>query len=275
MNVEAVLAAERVVVFGLVAAVVGSFLNVVIYRVPLGKSVVAPRSSCPGCGHAIRAWHNVPVLSWLFLRGRCADCGVRIPVRYPFVELANVVLWLGLWLRFGLGPAALILAPFLSALLALWFTDWDHQLLPDRITLPLAALGLLTAWWNPRLDRATTLPLPTVPGGRIGAAVLGALVGYGLFFGVWALWKVLFKRDAMGGGDFKLMLAVGAFLGVPGVLLTVFLGSLVGALVSLPFLLSGGWSMKRELPFGCFLTPAAAVAALWGHELLRWYLQLF
>ncbi len=275
MNVEAALAVERVVVFGLVAAVVGSFLNVVIYRVPLGKSVVAPRSSCPCCGHAIRAWHNVPILSWIVLRGRCADCGARISARYPCVEFLNVLLWLALWGRFGLGAAALVLAPFLSALLALWFTDWDHQLLPDRITLPLAALGLLTAWWNPRLDRATTLPLPTMPGGRIGAAVLGAALGYGLFFGVWALWKVLFKRDAMGGGDFKLMLAVGAFLGVPGVLLTVFLGSLVGALVSLPFLLSGGWSMKRELPFGCFLTPAAAVAALWGHELLRWYLQLF
>ena len=273
MTAGQIIAAERLAVFALVAAVVGSFLNVCIYRIPLGKSVVHPRSSCPACGHTIRAWHNVPVASWVLLRGRCADCHAPISARYPFVELANTGLWLWAWFRFGPSAGTLLLAPFLSAMLALFFTDWDHQLLPDRITLPAAALGLATAWWNPRLDPVSAMLFERWPAGRIGASVAGALLGYGLFYVIWLAWKILFKRDSMGGGDLKLMLAVGAFLGVPGVLLTILFGSVVGTLVSIPFLLAGRWNLKRELPFGCFLTPAAVFAALYGREALIWYLE--
>lgn len=258
----------------LAGAVVGSFLNVCIHRVPLGLSVVRPRSACPRCGAPIRARHNIPVVSWFWLRGRCADCRARISFRYPLVEAGNALLWLLLGLRFGLNLRTAVLLPFVSALLALFFTDWDHQLLPDRITLPLASLGLLVSPWNPRLDLGPGfLGAGSVPG-RIVASVAGALFGFGAFFVLAAGWKLIFKRDAMGGGDLKLMLGVGAFLGLGGVLITTFLGSLAGALLSLPFLLRGQWTMRRELPFGCFLAPAAVFAAFFGVEALRWYLGL-
>lgn len=261
-------------ILGVVGLVVGSFLNVVIYRVPLGKSIVWPGSACPACGHAIRAHHNVPVLSWLLLRGRCADCGVRIPVRYPLVEAGHAALWLAAAARFGIGRELLIVLPLLSGLLVLFFTDWDHHLLPDRVTLPLAALGLALAPWNARLDDMPGWLGSGTAASRLAAAALGAALGYGIFLALSLTWELLFKRDAIGGGDFKLMLGVGAFLGMGGSLLTIFLGSFVGALFSVPFLLVGSWSMKRELPFGCFLVPAAVFAAFWGNEALRWYLGL-
>lgn len=259
---------------GLAGAIVGSFLNVCIYRLPLGRSVVSPPSSCPACGARIRPWHNVPILGWLWLRGKCANCRAAIPVRYPAVEAANAALWLLAWYRFGPGPQALLLMPFLSALLALFFTDWDHKLLPNAITWPLAALGLAVAPWNARLDLAPFRLGAGTAGSRVAAAAVGAALGYGVFAALALAWKVLRKKEGMGGGDLKLMLGVGAFTGMGGVLLTVFLGSIVGTLISLPLLLRRRMTMGGELPFGCFLTPAAAIAALYGNEILRWYLGM-
>ncbi len=266
--------AEGFVLLALAGVVVGSFLNVCIHRLPLGLSVVRPRSFCPRCHAAIRARHNIPVVSWLLLRGRCVDCRAPIAPRYPLVEAGNAALWVLLALRFGLAPACFLLAPFVSALLVLFFTDWDHRLLPDRVTLPLAALGLLVSPWNPRLDLAPGLLGAGTLSGRALASAAGAGIGFGAFFVLATGWRLLFKREAMGGGDLKLMLAVGAFLGVGGVLVTTFLGSLAGALLSLPFLLRGRWNLRRELPFGCFLAPAAVFAAFFGPEALRWYLGL-
>lgn len=268
------LRAEAPLLAALFGLIVGSFLNVCIYRVPLGRSIVHPRSACPACGAAIAAWQNIPVVSWLLLRGRCAACRARISPRYPFVESLNAALWVAALLRFGPSVQALLLLPLLSALIVLFFTDWDHQLLPDRITLPLAAVGLAVSPFNARLDFGPGLIGSGTPAGRIAAALAGAAVGFGLFYAIAKSWELLFKRDAMGGGDLKLMLGVGAFLGVGGVGVTVFLGSITGTLISLPFLLRGSWTLRRELPFGCFLTPAAAVAAFCGVELIRWYLGL-
>ncbi len=268
------LRAEAPLLAGLVGLVVGSFLNVCIYRVPLGRSVVHPRSACPACGAPIAAWQNVPVVSWLLLRGKCARCRAPISIRYPFVEALNAALWVAAILRFGPAPQALLLLPLLSALLVLFFTDWDHQLLPDRITLPLAAAGLLVSPWNARLDLGPGLIGSGTLAGRAAASLAGAALGYGLFFAIAKGWELLLKREAMGGGDLKLMLGVGAFLGMHGVVITVFLGSIVGSLIALPFLLRGRWTMRRELPFGCFLTPAAGFAAFYGNEAIRWYLGL-
>ncbi|MBP7147011.1 MAG: prepilin peptidase [Acidobacteria bacterium] len=255
-------------------AAIGSFLNVCIYRIPLGRSVVRPGSACPACGHAIRWYHNIPVLSWFALRGRCADCGAAISFRYPLVEALNAALWVAAGLRFGMTAQALLLLPFLSALLALFFTDWDCQLLPDKITLPLAAYGLAVAAWNGRLDLGAGLLGFGRVEGRVLAALAGAVAGYGVLFTIALAWRVLLRREALGGGDLKLMLGVGAMLGLGGVALTIFLGSLLGTLLAAPFLLSGRWTMTRELPFGCFLCPAALFAAFYGPELLRWYLGL-
>jgi len=257
-----------------VGAVVGSFLNVCIWRLPRGESVVRPRSRCPRCGTPIRARHNVPVLSWFWLRGRCAACGAPISPRYPLVEALNAGLWVLVGWRFGPGFPALVLLPFVSAMVVLFFTDLDHMILPDRVTLPLAVLGLAVSPWNSRLDLGPGLLGSGTAPGRVLAALLGAAAGWGLFFGLVLAWRVLFDREAMGGGDLKMMLGVGSFLGVGGVVVTVFLASVAGTLLAAPFLLSARWRGTRELPFGCFLAPAAAVAALWGREALAWYLRL-
>jgi len=266
--------AEALFLIGVVGLLVGSFLNVVIYRVPLRRSIVHPRSACPACGTPIAWYHNVPIASWLLLRGRCATCRAPISARYPVVEAANAALWLAATARYGVTAEALVLFPFLSAMLALFFTDWDHKLLPDRITLPLLTLGLVTSPWNGRLDIFALADGPLALWPRTAAALAGAVAGFGALFLVGWLWQLLFRREALGGGDLKLMAAVGAYLGVPGVVATVFGGSLVGTAIALPFLLGGRWTMTRELPFGCFLTPAAALFALFGEPLVRGYLGL-
>lgn len=274
--------------FGLV---VGSFMNVVIYRVPLGRSVVSPRSHCPVCGALIVWYDNVPLLSWLLLGRRCRECRAPIPVRYPLVELAHGLLWSASMLAWSPDATAWVLLPFLSAQLALFFTDWDHQLLPNRITLPLAATGLVlapwsaavfgmpaaaTRWIGPLLSGAggETAPWLARAGERLLGALAGAALGYALFWSIASLWRTVRGEEAMGGGDLKLMLGIGAFLGPGGVLLTVVLGSLTGSLVGLALMARGGAGWRTRLPFGCFLTPAAVIAALWGRDLVSAYLRL-
>ena len=274
MSAAELLRWEVGVLAAVMGAVVGSFLNVVIYRVPLGRSVVRPRSHCPACGALIAWWHNLPIVSWFLLRGRCAACRTPFSFRYPAVEALNAALWLLVFLRHGLSLQALLLLPFVSAMLVLFFTDFDHQLLPNRITYPLALVGLLSAPWNPLLDLAPAAFSPGTPVGRVIASVAGAVLGYGIFFALAVTWQMLFAREAMGGGDLKMMLGVGAFLGMGGVVFTIFLASVVGTLLSLPYLLAGKWGMTRELPFGCFLAPSALAGAFYGDALLRWYLSL-
>ena len=255
-------------------AVFGSFLNVCIHRMPRGESPIFPASCCPRCGAPIRWWQNVPILSWLVLRGRCASCRGAISPRYPFVETLNALLWLSLWLKFGPSAETLVFLPFLSGLVVLFFTDLDEQLLPDRVTYPLAAAGLALAAWNGRLDLA---PGPLGDGtvtGRLLSAAAGAALGAGVFVVLMVAWKALFVREAMGWGDPKLMLGIGAFTGLPGVVLTILLASLAGTLVNLPLLLAGRRRMTSEVPFGCYLAPVALFVVFFGNEMARWYLSL-
>ena len=259
---------------GLFGAAVGSFLNVCIYRIPLRQSIVSHASRCPRCETPIAWYRNVPVLSWILLRGRCASCNAPISARYPFVEALNAALWVGVALRFGIGLRAGILLIFVSALVTLFFTDWDHKLLPDRITYPLALFGLLTSPFNPALDLAPGFLGSGTPAARACSSLAGALLGYGIFWLLALTWRVLFHREGMGGGDLKMMLGVGAILGIPGVVTTIFLASILGSLMALPFLLIGRWGMTRELPFGCFLAPAALFSAFFGEPLVVWYLGL-
>ena len=251
----------------LFALAIGSFLNVVIYRLPRGESLVAPRSRCPGCGTPIAAWQNVPVLSWLLLRGRCASCRARISVRYPLVELLTALLAVVLWRGFGPGAAFAVAAPFALAMLVLFFTDYDHQLLPDPVTLGGFATGMALAWWNPFL--------PGEPGwGRLWSALSGAALGAGVLWGIGAAYTRLRGVEAMGMGDVKMMAMVGAFAGPAGVLFTLFAASIAGALVGIALIPLRGRSMKDTLPFGCFLAPAALAALLWGRRALEAYLSL-
>lgn len=249
-----------------VGLVLGSFLNVCIYRLPVGQSVVAPRSRCPRCEKLIVWYQNIPVLSWLLLRGRCSNCSVRISIRYPFVEALSGVSVLLLWRTFGYQAAFPIAAAFVLAMIALFFTDLDHQLLPDAITLTGFATGMAIAWFNPFLTGEGW--------GRIWVALSGAALGSGLLWGVGAIYGKLRGVEAMGMGDVKMMAMVGAFTGPGGVLVTIFAASLVGAVVGVAMIPLGGRTMQDKLPFGCFLAPAAVAALLVGRQAIEAYLRL-
>jgi leader peptidase (prepilin peptidase)/N-methyltransferase len=242
-------------VFGLL---LGSFLNVCTLRWPTEESVVHPPSHCPGCGADIRWYDNIPVLSYvLLLRGRCRSCGIFISPQYPLVELATGLVWAGTFLQFGLSVEALRGALFLSILLGISISDARFYIIPDQFSLGGMVLGLA---------------LSPFPGGlTILQSFLGAVVGFGTLWLVAKGGTWLFKKEAMGGGDLKMMGMIGAFLGVPGVYLTIFLGALLGSVIFGPI------SLKTDklVPFGIFLAVGAAVAFGWGDYLIAWYVEKF
>jgi leader peptidase (prepilin peptidase)/N-methyltransferase len=245
-----------VAVAGLFGAVIGSFLNVCILRwgAEPKQSVVRPPSHCPTCGIGLRWYDNVPIVSWLVLRARCRGCGAPISVQYPLIELATALLWAFMVWRHGLGLEALRGAVFGTVLLGIAMTDARAYLIPDEFSLGGLALGLVFA-----------LALGRQP---FGIALLGAAVGFGLLWLVAVAGEWMFKQEAMGGGDVKMMAMVGAFLGWQGTLLTVFLGALIGSLVFVPLTLAGH---KKLVPFGIFLAIGAAATYLVGPGLLAWY----
>jgi leader peptidase (prepilin peptidase)/N-methyltransferase len=242
---------------GAYGAMLGSFLNVCVYRLPRDESVVHPRSRCPGCGATIAWYDNVPVLSWLFLRGRCRRCAAPISPQYPLVEAGVGAIWaLAVW-WYGLAVPALIAATFATLLLGILLTDLRHMLIPDEFSLGGLGLGLGFSLLAGGLS-----PL---------AAVIGAAAGYGLLWLAGAVGTWWAGRDAMGGGDLKMMAMVGAFLGWRGVLLTVFLGALIGTVVFLPALLRR--ERHKEIPFGVFLAVGAMAAMLGGDRIVAWYTE--
>jgi leader peptidase (prepilin peptidase) / N-methyltransferase len=264
---------------------IGSFLNVVVHRVPRmletqwcrecaelmdlpvpekGREVLSlwrPRSRCPACGHVLR-WHeNVPLLGWLLLRGRCAGCHTRISPRYPLVELATAALFAWLGVQFGAKPSTLLWCGFVAALLALALIDWDTTLLPDGLTQPLLWAGLIAAalGWN----------------GRLGDALWGAVAGYLSLWTVTWLFKLATGKVGMGNGDFKLLAALGVWLG-PTMILPIVLGaSVLGAVVGIGMKLTGQLREGRFVPFGPFLAGAGLVVLLAGQDTvsgwLGWY----
>jgi leader peptidase (prepilin peptidase)/N-methyltransferase len=236
--------------------VVGSYLNVVIHRLPRGESTVRPPSRCPACGARIRPLENVPVIAWLALRGRCSRCGERISWRYPLVEAATGGLFLACLLRFGPTPRAAISALFCCLLVVLALIDLEHLLLPDRLTLPGVALGLAAQPWLPTsfLD-----------------AVLGALVGAGGLILVINVWYWLRDEEGMGLGDVNLLAMVGAFLGWQGAAVTLLLGAFSGALVGLALMAAGRVRMTSKLPFGTFLALGGVAALFFGEALVAAY----
>lgn len=242
-----------------VGAAIGSFLNVVIHRVPLGESVVSPRSRCPSCRTTLAWYDNVPILSWLVLRGRCRTCGEGISGRYPFIEFVTMLIALVLFARLGLSPAFLVQFAFSCALLVVAYIDLDHQIIPDKISLPGIVLGLIAA----------------LPGGvpAITDAALGVLLGGGLLLSVAWIYERSTGREGMGGGDVKLLAMIGAFLGWQGVLLTLLLGSLLGSAIGIVLMTSRGEDRKLAIPFGPFLSLGALVTLFWGHAIVRWYIS--
>src|SRR2546425_6530485 len=255
-----------------VGACVGSFLTVCIHRIPLRRSVVRPASACPVCGRPI-AWHdNVPVLSFLLLRGRCRHCRAPIPARYPLVEAATAALFALLYLKQGPTPDFVLQALLSAALVALIVIDARHQILPNAITLPGILFGLLT---SPL--RADTASHP------IRDALLGSILGYAIPWTInacYLLWQKARavpkerREDGIGQGDFKLLAMIGACLGPKLLLFTLFFGAVSGAVYGVALILFRGYGWKSRLPYGVFLGGAAVLALFVGEPWVRWYAGL-
>lgn len=266
------------VLAALFGAVVGSFLNVVIHRLPAGESVVFPGSRCPRCGAPIRPWDNIPVFGWIALGGRCRDCREPIAPRYPLVELANALLWAALALRFGMGFQLFAYAALCSALLAITLIDVDHWIIPDAITLPGIVVGLAASFFLPPRDSLIAgllhrrLGLDHLPGFLASPgfwdSLAALLLGGGLFYLV-----AVVSRGGMGGGDIKLTAMMGAFLGLRDLGVAVFIGLLAGSVVGIALMIAGRKSRKDAIPFGPFLALGGVCAVFWGRALVDWYLN--
>ncbi len=253
------LALQGALMLGL-GLVLGSFANVCIVRLPQGRSVIWPGSSCPACGASIQAWQNIPLLSFLLLRGRCAACGSRISARYPAVEAALGLLSLGLWAQFGFTPATLARLLFVAALAVLALIDAEHYLLPDAVTLPGIAAGVAVALFVPGWEIAWREALLTALGAYLAFAALAR--GYEKLRGI---------DEALGQGDWKMAAMLGAFLGWHALLLVVFLASLAGTLVGLAAVLRHRGDLRSRLPLGTYLALAGIASVFCGDALLAWY----
>ena len=270
-------------VIALLGLLIGSFLNVVIYRLPIimertwsqqcrelleiepadaGRerpfNLVWPASSCPKCGHRIRAIENVPVVSYLFLRGRCAACSAGIPARYPLIELTTAIASVVTALHFGFSLQAAAALGFTWAIIPLCVIDYDRQLLPDNITLPLLWAGLALSLWGVFVDSQ--------------ASIIGALAGYLSLWAIYHLFKLATGKEGMGYGDFKLLAAIGAWVGWQALPVVILFSSIVGAATGILLILLKGRERSQPIPFGPFLACAGWITLLWGQDIIRFYL---
>jgi len=270
-------------VIALLGLLIGSFLNVVIYRLPIimertwsqqcrelleiepadaGRerpfNLVWPASSCPKCGHRIRAIENVPVVSYLFLRGRCAACSAGIPARYPLIELTTAIASVVTALHFGFTLQAAAALGFTWAIIPLCVIDYDRQLLPDNITLPLLWAGLALSLWGVFVDSQ--------------ASIIGALAGYLSLWAIYHLFKLATGKEGMGYGDFKLLAAIGAWVGWQALPVVILFSSIVGAATGILLILLKGRERSQPIPFGPFLACAGWITLLWGQDIIRFYL---
>ena len=270
---------------GILGAIIGSFLNVVIHRIPLEQSIVFPNSACPSCSTPLRAYDNIPILSYLILRGRCRSCRNPISIRYPVVEALTALLFVAVALRDGISYALPFDLAFVAALIALIFIDAEHMILPNVITYPGIIFAVLTRLALPYLvgpgqfddlpgllARMPQLPLWSVS--LIGAAI-GALVGGGSLWLMGFLWEKLRGIEAMGLGDVKMMFMVGAYLGWRLAVLTIFFGVFTGSFIGIAVMAKRGRNMQMMLPFGIFLGIGAIFSLFLGHRIIEWYASQF
>lgn len=244
----------------LLGLLVGSFLNVVIHRLPRKQSLIWPGSHCPSCGACIRPWDNIPLLSYVVLRGCCRSCGIHITGRYPTVEAINGLAYSLIVWHFGLGYPSIIYAAFFSALLVVSYIDLDYQIIPDAITLPGIAVGVLAA--------VMALPIGLLD------SVLGLLLGGGVLFALAWISPYLFGKEGMGGGDIKLLAMIGAFLGWKPVLLTMLIGAILGAIIGVALIALKVLRRDQYLPFGPFLAFGAIISMFFHQELFTWYITV-
>jgi leader peptidase (prepilin peptidase)/N-methyltransferase len=239
---------------------IGSFLNVCIYRLPESKSIVHPRSMCPRCGTLIASYDNIPILSYMVLRGKCRYCGARISFRYPLIEFISGIFPVGVFMKYGLSVEALIYYTFIATLLVITFIDIDHQIIPDVISLPGIPIFF-----------AASFALPDI---TLVESILGVLIGGGSLWIVAQLYYVLTRKEGMGGGDIKLLAMMGAIIGWKGVLFTIFVASAIGTVVGILVMLKTRTSMKLKVPFGPFLAIGAIAYIFLGPQLMAWYFNL-
>jgi len=242
----------------ILGAMVGSFLNVCIYRLPKEESIIWPRSHCPTCKKIIRFYDNIPLISYLLLRGRCRYCKGPISIQYPLVEGITALSSLFLIIKFGPSLSYLFYFAFVAALIVITVIDLYHQIIPDGISLPGIGVGLLASLVIPQITFLNSL--------------MGILLGGGSLFLVATLYEWIFKREGMGGGDVKLLAMIGAFLGWKAVILTILLSSMIGSITGILIMILKGKDFKYAIPFGPFLSMGAVIALFYGENLIRWYL---
>jgi leader peptidase (prepilin peptidase)/N-methyltransferase len=270
---------------GVLGAIIGSFLNVVIHRLPREQSIVFPNSTCPKCRKAIKAYDNIPILSYLILRGRCRHCGVRISSRYPAVEALTAILFAAVTWHDGVSFALAFDLAFAASMVALVFIDAEHMILPNAITYPGIIFAIITRVLVPYLASPAhfdDLPqllnaFPTLPIGLVSiiGAVIGALAGGGSLWLMGFMWEKLRGVEAMGFGDVKMMLMVGAFLGWRLTILTILIGALTGSISGIAVMYRRGRNMQMMLPFGIFLGIGSIVSLLFGARIIAWYASQF
>ncbi len=245
------------IIFG---AIIGSFLNVCIFRLPKEESIVWPGSYCPHCKKPIKFYDNIPLVSYILLKGRCRHCQSAISFQYPFVEGITALASLILFMKFGFSLSYLFYFLFVAALIVITVIDLYHQIIPDVISLPGIVVGLIASIIIPQMTFFNSLT--------------GILLGGGSLFLVATIYQWLFKREGMGGGDVKLLAMIGAFLGWKAVILTILLSSLVGSITGIIVMFLKGKDFKYAIPFGPFLSFGAVVSLFYGENVIRWYLYV-
>ena len=246
----------------LLGSIVGSFMNVCIYRMPRKQSIVLPSSRCPSCNTPIKPWDNIPIVSYFFLGGRCRVCKSRISLIYPLVEFLNAVLYVLILWRFGFAWHTLLYFIFCSTLVVISFIDLEFQIIPDKITLPGIPVGIIIG--------SFLLPDPFMRYNILGlkASLLGFVIGGGVYYAL-----ALVSRGGMGGGDIKMMAMVGAFMGWKAVLLISFIGSFIGSLFGIFLMVFKGKGRKTKIPFGPFLALGSLITLFYGEEIWYWFLH--
>jgi leader peptidase (prepilin peptidase)/N-methyltransferase len=269
-----------VVVF-VVGLLIGSFLNVCIVRLPRGGSIVTPPSHCPRCQSNVKFYDNIPIISFLLLRGKCRNCGEPISWQYPLVELMNALFYVWIVREFWLGGEAFLMMALCSSLIVITFIDLDHLIIPDIITLPGMLVGLVLApfFMSPlgdqlpfHLDRFLPHAGPYLTG--FLNSLIGLVLGGGPLLAIGWIWEKLRHVEAMGGGDVKLMGMVGSFLGWKGALLTIMLGALAGSVIGVLLIALNRHKIGKYIPFGPFLAAGAVTSAFYGPDIVSWYLGL-
>jgi len=240
-------------------AILGSFFNVCIYRLPRNESIITPYSHCPNCKTRIKIWENIPLISYLILKGKCRYCGTKIPLSYLIVEILTPLLFLSLWHVFGESIDFVINLLFISILIIITVIDLKHQLILDVLTYPMILIGLLINYFNKVFINA----------------LISGLIGGGIILLIIKIGSHLFKKEAMGGGDFKLALGIGLFLANwKYTLVSLFLASLIGSLVGIVFILLGKKKFGEYIPFGPYLSSGAVITLFWGKNILDWYFKI-